>query len=1106
MLAGFDGHLLSEHVLEEASVRAQSHGELGRSTLQTLRNWLQCHERLGPTSSLRAILDGAAEPLVRILGYDVGAIEVRPVAHTLVVTLRAGTSTPVLLIVTVWGERLDALRPLAAAEAARRVVTWCLLFNATHARLLDARGVYSRRYAQFDLEVALDDDLAAHGLWSIASAEALANDRTGSSSLERLILSSERRRSAVSRSLKDGVLAASEHMLRALMAGHEVRKSGRRIQELDSAFEQALTLVYQLIFLLFAEARLLVPLWHPVYRESYSVEALCDTAERGPSVGLWDGLRALGRLAHAGCRAGNLHVTPFNGRLFAPMRTPFADRAGLDDEAARHALLSLSTRAAADGEGMERISYRDLGVEQIGAIYETLLDYTPHVEQLEGQDRQTPQRSVSLRPGAGIRKATGTFYTPQPFVQYLVRRTLEPLVDEATPDQILEVKVLDPSMGSGAFLVGACTYLAECYESALIRSGTHRAHDFGAAERGWIRRTVAERCLFGVDVNPMAVQLARLSLWLATLAADRPLSFLDHHLVCGDSLLGAWLTSLRRAPGHHQRAVTSMPLFQDDALDVAMLEALPVRFNLARAPSDTPALVRIKERALAALQSRETGLSRWKRVADLWCAYWFSSEPERLASAFSSLAEGILTGSSTLPSRLGEAILGEAAQIAGHRQFFHWELEFPELFFDVGGRRRPDAGFDAVVGNPPWDMVRADSGQVGTSSARAAIVRFTRSSGAYSAQSDGHANSYQLFLERASALARPGGRLGLVLPFGLASDHGSAALRRQLFSQCAVDALLGFENRRGVFPIHRSVRFLLMTATKGAPTETTWCRFGETDPAALERDGPDTGGRDTVGALPLSRKLIEHLSGAALAIPNLRTRLDLTISERAATLFAPLGGPAGWNIRFGRELNATDDRDCLRPPGHGLPVIEGWQVNPFRANIAGSRWSVSRRDAARRLEHRHVRPRLAYRDVASPTNRVTLIAAVLPSQSVTTHTLFCLRTKVPLRVQYFLSGLFNSLVVNYLARLWVGTHVTTAIVERLPIPTAEAADKAFHSIADLARLLARRDDLQYQARLDVLVASLYQLTATEFEYVLSTFPLVPREHRDLALEKFKKRC
>src|SRR5262249_61514115 len=116
------------------------------------------------------------------------------------------------------------------------------------------------------------------------------------------------------------------------------------------------------------------------------------------------------------------------------------------------------------------------------------------------------------------------------------------------------------------------------------------------------------------------------------------------------------------------------------------------------------------------------------------------------------------------------------------------------------------------------------------------------------------------------------------------------------------------------------------------------CGSGGPPPAALEGDGSDTDGRDNTDGLQLSRKLIEHLSGVDLAIPNLRTRLDLTILERAATLFAPLGGPSGWNIRFGRELNATDDRDCLRPPGHGLPVIEGWQVNPFRANIAGSPW------------------------------------------------------------------------------------------------------------------------------------------------------------------------
>ena len=146
-----------------------------------------------------------------------------------------------------------------------------------------------------------------------------------------------------------------------------------------TAFEQALTIVYRIVFLLFAEARALVPLWHPIYHESYSLEALREAVERPQgALGLWEALRAITRLAHAGCRAGDLQVAPFNGRLFAPSRTPLAERRKLDDEAARRAILALSTRPAPNRGGRERIAYRDLGVEQLGAVYETLLDYRPH--------------------------------------------------------------------------------------------------------------------------------------------------------------------------------------------------------------------------------------------------------------------------------------------------------------------------------------------------------------------------------------------------------------------------------------------------------------------------------------------------------------------------------------------------------------------------------------------------------------------------------------------------------------------------------------------------------------------------------------------------------
>ena len=895
------------------------------------------------------------------------------------------------------------------------------------------------------------------------------------------------------------MLAASAEILRALFNDKvrpkpdttETQQKARATKDaapVSDTFEQALTIVYRMLFLLFAEARALVPLWHPIYRESYSLEGLRDAAEQSPHApGLWDALRAIARLAHAGCRAGDLQVTPFNGRLFAPARTPLAERRDLDDDAARRAIVALSTRPAPDRAGRERIAYRDLGVEQLGAVYETLLDYEPRVE----------RGSVSLQPGSGVRKATGTFYTPQPIADYLVRRTLGPLVRDATPEHILQLRIVDPAMGSGAFLVAACRFLANAYESSLVRSGGCHPTDLGEAERAGIRRTIAERCLYGVDLNPMAVQLARLSLWLATLAADRPLSFLDHRLQVGDSLLGTWLAHLRQPPSGRRRRGSrdTLPLFGDEPIALALREALPIRFSLETTPNDTVEQVRAKERAFAELTGRNAALSRWKRIAHLWCAAWFADGVNAApASAFGSLSDAALTGRSALPSKTASRYLDEADAIGDARRLFHWELEFPEVFFDRDGGRLPRAGFDAVIGNPPWDMIRADSGGADARSrARldmTPVIRFTRDAGIYTAQSDGHANRYQLFVERAIALTRPGGRSGLVLPSGLATDHGSAALRRLLFSQCHVDTLVGMDNHRGVFPIHRSVRFLLVTASAGGPTGRIACRLDLDDPAELESIGDETS--DERFPVHVSPALLERISGPGLAIPTLRSATDLAIVERAASLFRPLGSEDGWAARFGRELNATDDRPAFRPIGRHtppLPVVEGKHLEPFRVALDSARHSIGTADARRLLRSdRHEHPRLAYRDVASATNRLTLIAAVLPSRCVSTHTVFCLRTPLPSRAQHLLCGLFNSFVVNYLVRLRVTTHVTTGTVEQLPIPTAEAAPAACREIASLARLLARRPDATALARLNARVAELYQLSVEEFEHILATFP------------------
>src|SRR4051812_11376818 len=679
MLPGIDGHLLSSAFIEQLLPPGANAD--GAAAHRALSEWRRRCTDLGPTSPMRTILQ-AAGPLFAVLGFE-PASRIEPADPALAATLPSAGGAVALLVIP-WGDVRDPLWRVAVTQAARRDAAWCLIFNGLHLRIVDAGRLYARRHLEIDIDAAVDEPRTAAALVSLCSAATLAKASEDPSSLHAMVAASDRHASGVCRSLRDGVLTASAEILGALLARRAL---------VDDSFEQALTIVYRMLFLLFAEARALVPLWHPIYRESYSLEGLRDTAEQSPHApGLWDALRAIARLAHAGCRAGDLQVTPFNGRLFAPARTPLSERRDLDEGAARRAIVALSTRPAADRAGRERIAYRDLGVEQLGAVYETLLDYEPRVE----------RGRVSLEPGSGVRKATGTFYTPQPIADHLVRRTLAPLVRGLSPDRIVQLRVVDPAMGSGAFLVAACRFLAQAYEAALIESGGCHASDIGEPDRVAIRRTIAERCLYGVDLNPMAVQLARLSLWLATLAADRPLSFLDHRLQVGDSLLGTWLAHLRHPPSLRARRGSSdtLPLFGGEAIPDAVRATLPTRFSL-ESPNDTVEQVRAKERALAELTGRHAALSRWKRIADLWCAPWFATANNAApSSAFGALSDAILTGRSALPSGMAARYLDEADAIGQARRLFHWELEFPEVFFDRDGASRPDAGFDAVIGNP----------------------------------------------------------------------------------------------------------------------------------------------------------------------------------------------------------------------------------------------------------------------------------------------------------------------------------------------------------------------------------------------------------------------
>lgn len=334
--------------------------------------------------------------------------------------------------------------------------------------------------------------------------------------------------------------------------------------------------------------------------------------------------------------------------------------------------------------------------------------------------------------------------------------------------------------------------------------------------------------------------------------------------------------------------------------------------------------------------------------------------------------------------------------------------------------------------------------------------------------------------------------------------------------------MISFDNRDGLFPIHRSLRFLLFTCTSGRPTTRIACRFGERDPAVLDAMTHEAG-------LSVAPALLRRVSGEGCAFPDVRSREGLALLERLHARWPALTSADGWNVSFGRELHASDDRAWLdactasaeskecaastesaaptesaastsTASTEGWPVIEGKHLQPFVVQPAAARFVVPPRHMSivRKRLPGIAHHRLAYRDISSATNRTTLIAAIVPPCVVTTHTLFCLRSPLDLDAQHCLCALMNSFVANYLMRLRVSTHVTLALLDYLPMPVP--APETRRQLAALAPEAARKP--ASRASLQGLAAQAYGLSPAEFRHVLSTFPLVEQAEKEAAFEAF----
>ncbi|HPD06798.1 MAG TPA: Eco57I restriction-modification methylase domain-containing protein, partial [Candidatus Bipolaricaulis sp.] len=635
--------------------------------------------------------------------------------------------------------------------------------------------------------------------------------------------------------------------------------------DLEEIRANTFVLIYRILFLFYAEDRELLPMHNAVYRDSYSLRAwareIANQLDEGRSFSptayhSWNKLNELFRIVNEGDTY--LGVPPYNGGLFDPEKHPALARWKVGDQHLGQALDQLFRAKAAGRGGRGPVSYRDLDIRNLGSIYEGLLEhrlrlahediavtrekdrevFVPVAKLGDRRQLETYQAGeVYLETDKGERKATGSYYTPDYIVKYIVENTLGPLVaekrkeleeerrdleeklkksrgydrdhyqrklselDQRLIQEILSIKVLDPAMGSGHFLVEAVDYLAR----ELIKAFGETPEEMEEEEIRWARREVVERCIYGVDVNPLAVELAKLSLWIETVAKDRPLSFLDHHLRLGNSLIGAWVKDLGRLPssGKKDKAVEIgehvVGLFEGELkkrLPVVLGEVI----ELLRKPSDKVEDIRDKE---AIYERILTLLQPFKEVANAWVSTYFGNEVD------GTDYENTLLKLSDPPAVWESEVrtqpwFEKAQEVANERHFFHWELEFPEVFFAETGQRKRNSGFDTVIGNPPY--VRQEQ----LKDKDFFKDRFE----AY----DSIADLYVYFYEIGHRLLREGGRFGMITSNKFMRAAYGERLRRFIIEKAGPLQIIDFGDLP-VFPDVLAYPCIVLTVKggEGAP-------------------------------------------------------------------------------------------------------------------------------------------------------------------------------------------------------------------------------------------------------------------------------------------------
>ncbi|EHA3346578.1 class I SAM-dependent DNA methyltransferase, partial [Campylobacter jejuni] len=695
---------------------------------------------------------------------------------------------------------------------------------------------------------------------------------------------------------------------------------------------------------------------------------------------------------------------------------------------------------------------------------------------------------IYLKNSSNSRKSTASFYTPQSIANFLIQSALK---DKLNNENILKFKILDNACGSGHFLVGILnaithivlsdfdhfTNLKELYEEEkenILNYIKDFVQDYELDESDVLKRLLLKRIIYGVDLNPFSIELTKLSLWIDSFIFGTPLSFIEHHIKCGNALVGSSIIDFENLIKQNKENIFTNSITQEFEILQEVFEKLD---NLQDTNEE-----QIKQSKQIYQNEITPKLDKLNLYLDYINSLHFANKEE--LQILKALSQDDIQNLSQ--NEQAKAIISKYQK---EFNFFNYELEFPEIT-----ENQVFKGFDIIIGNPPWDKTKfsdSDFFPQYKSDYRSLIAskkkeiqdnllakdyikqNYEKQKAYINNLSEyykkvyplnkgsGDGNLFRLFVEKNLSLLKQDGNLAYVLPSALMFEDGSLTLRKEILENKTLEYFYSFENRQAIFAdVDSRYKFALMLIknTQANHTHKIKTMFYKTDMNSLKN-------KDEI--LTLSLKDIKKLSPTHLALMELKDKQALKILRKCYNAFQNLSFDY---IDFVNELHMTNDKDLfIEEFREGLlPLYEGKMIYQFNANFSQATYFLEKAKFDERLKSKELyrakkatgkelNPklikydreffRLGYRAVASDTNERTLIASLLPKNCGFGHSMFANAPKqyivkddeicmdiVPYEKILFVLALFNSLVVDFIIRNMVQINVSKSYLERIPLP------------------------------------------------------------------------